>query len=566
MNELEYWRARINDTRQTYNYAATVDFVPRPEHRLTVALFGTPSFNKQMRSVFGPGLDAVSSPSWAREQLNKTNTDVTARWVSKLFDRRWPLEANAGLHHESYNDRSPDGALNNLNQLEYHNTNLWDLEQAPGCEPIVHRNATTGAVESTFQPCPVGVGGNPYHTGGFGLVRQYTGNRWMGELKSTHLLTLGGQHEIKYGVRTEYSQFEQDRSTRSAGLRGLLQLHPNGGGPVGAPFPYFSRPPSSRCPRVVPVRLRTRRSRSTDLRGRRTTRTTSRPTSRACRTRSSCRTATARRKMRNLTINLGARLEMQRMVDTYDVAFLDTNNLGPRFGAIYDPTNDGRSKLSVSYGRYFEAIPMNMAARYFGGEGIVNRNGVPLSTCAQPDAFKWTGNAEWNQCDWPALGGSPRLAAGGTQPFNNGSSYPVQANLKGQYHNEIVATAEREIMEDLTVRADYIHRWIGKVIEDGTADPSGSLRARHPGDIPQSSIDAARSTSSTPLNAMDQNNPRHRGADRGAPRRRRELTPLGPGGGAQAGADVRRDHAVGEQALLEELVHARLVHVFAPGG
>ena len=86
------------------------------------------------------------------------------------------------------------------------------------------------------------------------------------------------------------------------------------------------------------------------------------------------------------------------------------------------------------------------------------------------------------------------MAAGGTSPFNNGSSYPVQANLKGQYHNEIVATAEREIMEDLTVRADYIHRWIGKVIEDGTADPSGSFAfvLVNPGDIPQASIDAAK--------------------------------------------------------------------------
>jgi len=192
------------------------------------------------------------------------------------------------------------------------------------------------------------------------------------------------------------------------------------------------------------------------------------------------------------------------MTDTYGKAFLDTNNLGPRFGAIYDPTNDGRSKISVSYGRYFESIPMNLAARYFGGEGIVNRNGVPLSTCTQPDAYKWTGAAEWNQCDRPALGATTTdMAAGGTGQFNNGSSYPVQANLKGQFHNEIVATAERQILEDLTIRADYIHRWIGKVIEDGTADASGAFVLVNPGDIPQSSIDAARREFEN-LNAMDQ--------------------------------------------------------------
>ena len=38
-------------SRKTYYFGATVDFIPRPEHRLTVALLGTPSFNNQMRVV-----------------------------------------------------------------------------------------------------------------------------------------------------------------------------------------------------------------------------------------------------------------------------------------------------------------------------------------------------------------------------------------------------------------------------------------------------------------------------------------------------------------------------------
>ena len=252
VNELEYWRARINESRQTYNYAATVDFIPRPEHRLTLAVMGTPSFNKQMRSVFGPGLDAVSSPSWARESLTKTNTDVTARWVSKLFDRRWIIEANAGLHREDFNNRSPDAALNALNQLEYHNTNLWDLERAPGCEPIPRTEPDDGRHRSTFQPCPVGVGGNPYHTGGFGLARQYTGQRWMGEMKSTHLVNAGGQHEIKYGVRMEYSQFEQDRYySGPLGIARPAAAAPERRRPGRRAVPVLQLDaPSSRCRRV----------------------------------------------------------------------------------------------------------------------------------------------------------------------------------------------------------------------------------------------------------------------------------------------------------------------------
>src|SRR4029077_4074775 len=110
--ELTDWRARINESRQTYSYAATMDWTPLPDNRLTLAIFGTPNFNNQMRTQFGPGLDAIANPSWMRENLSKTNSDVTARWVSKLYDRHWIIEANAGLHREDFNDRSPDATLN----------------------------------------------------------------------------------------------------------------------------------------------------------------------------------------------------------------------------------------------------------------------------------------------------------------------------------------------------------------------------------------------------------------------------------------------------------------------
>ena len=105
------------------------------------------------------------------------------------------------MHTEYFYDRSPDAALNNRNQLEYWGANLWDLEQAPGLR------ADHQADGSVFQPCPV----DNYHTGGFGLIKKYTGARWMGELKSTHLFEAGGHHEIKYGWHPEYVTFDQER-------------------------------------------------------------------------------------------------------------------------------------------------------------------------------------------------------------------------------------------------------------------------------------------------------------------------------------------------------------------
>jgi hypothetical protein len=216
--------------------------------------------------------------------------------------------------------------------------------------------------------------------------------------------------------------------------------------------------------------------------------------------------------LRGLTVNAGLRIELQRMTDLHGNPFLDTQNVGPRLGAVYDPFNDGRSKISASYGTYFEAIPMNLAARYFGGEGILTRNGLPFTGCAQPNPYSWTGAAEWKGCPTPAMGDTNDNAAGGSTLFNNGANYPVQSHLQGQYHNEIVATIERELMDDMTLRVDYIHRWLGTIIEDGATDPNSfTFVLANPGNVPKEALDDAQHDVDT-LMKTDQNDPRNASA------------------------------------------------------
>ena len=184
--------------------------------------------------------------------------------------------------------------------------------------------------------------------------------------------------------------------------------------------------------------------------------------------------------LRNLTVNVGARLELQKLYDFHGKPFLDATNISPRVGAVLDPFSDGRSKLSVFYGRYYEAIPLNVASRYFGGEGILVRNSVPFSECTNPDPYNWNGSGEWRNCNTPPQSATTDNAAGGSGLFNNGQNYAVQSNLQGQYHNEVVATAEREIIEDMTV--------VSTTSTAGWADhrgrrrrPVADVRARQPG-------------------------------------------------------------------------------------
>ncbi|HEY7372245.1 MAG TPA: carboxypeptidase regulatory-like domain-containing protein [Polyangia bacterium] len=485
--ENTYWRARIPESRQTYFYAGTLDFIPRPEHHLTIAAFGSPSFNQQMRS-FG-GYEAISNPAWAQEKLTKSNADVSAHWTSKLYDHHWQIDVLAGLHTEYFYDRSPNDQLNNLNQLEYHGANLWDLEGAPGCEPTA----------SGFQPCPV----DGYRTGGFGAIQKKTGVRYMTDIKSTHLFEAGGHHEIAWGWHPELVTLDEDRwYSGPLGARGLVMLYPNDG--YHNTYSFFTLQPGQN-PSDIGLRFPASNllyypQYQDDLKA-------------------SVKSIVNAfflnenynpQGLRNLTVNVGGRVELQKLYDFHGNAFMNATNLSPRVGAIYDPFNDGRSKLSVFFGRYYEAIPLNVAARYFGGEGIMNRNGVPFAACANQSPYTWTGAGEFQTCRPPFTpAGTPMSmwpadnAGGGSTQLNNGSNYPVQADLQGQYHNEIVATAEREVIEDLSVRLDYQHRWLGNIIEDGAADPSLTFVLANPGHVPQSALDEAQNYASQTQAALD---------------------------------------------------------------
>ncbi len=472
--ENTYWRARIPESRKTYYFATTVDYVPRPEHHLTLSMFGSPNSNTQMRSF--NGVEFISNPAWAREELTKNNTDLTAHWTSKLFDHRWQIDAFAGMHREYYNDRSPDAALNAQNQTEYMGGNLWDLERAPGCQPVTNPDG------SVFQPCPV----DNYKAGGFGLAKKYTAYRWTGEVKSTHLFEAGGHHEAKIGWRLEYTTFDQNRYySGPLGSRALITNYPQAGQFNSTSF--FSLQPGQFPSTFGPngtepfMNLLQAPNYQDELKAYVTS------LSNAFFLQDSYRPAA----LRNLTVNAGVRLELQTLKDYRGNAFLDAKNIGPRFGAIYDPFGDGKSKLSFAYGRYFEAIPLSMSARYFGGEGLVSRNNTPYAAC--PNADPVNGSAvtgDWRSCGLPPA--SATDAAGGYFVANNGATYAVQKNLAGQYHNEIVATAERQLREGLTVRLDYQHRWLGTIIEDGAADPTGTYVLANPGHVPQSAINAAQ--------------------------------------------------------------------------
>ena len=134
--------------------------------------------------------------------MTKTNTDVSAHWVSKLLERRWQIDVLAGMHNEYFYDRSPNSALNNLNEVQYGGANLWDLEHAAGCQPTATNTATASS------PAPSIPSTSPAASA---RSKKYTAYRWTGEIKSTHIFEAGGHHELKYGWHLELGTFDLNR-------------------------------------------------------------------------------------------------------------------------------------------------------------------------------------------------------------------------------------------------------------------------------------------------------------------------------------------------------------------
>lgn len=154
-------------------------------------------------------------------------------------------------------------------------------------------------------------------------------------------------------------------------------------------------------------------------------------------------------KFGHLSLNLGLRWEQQKMLDRNGVTAANLKkNWAPRLGAIYDPTGDGKTKLYFNWGRFYEAIPMDMGIRAFGGEltaFMYNFSTDP--TALAPD--------------------SAVQAQGGPRSSILGSSVePVDPNLRGQYVDEAIVGFEREVGPNFTVGVRYAHRKLGNVIED----------------------------------------------------------------------------------------------------
>ncbi|HEX6179460.1 MAG TPA: TonB-dependent receptor, partial [Thermoanaerobaculia bacterium] len=196
----------------------------------------------------------------------------------------------------------------------------------------------------------------------------------------------------------------------------------------------------------------------------------------------------------NLQLNLGVRYETQHMTsargafvasqaDLSDTEAVDDitldNNWAPRLGIVWDPMNNGRSKVYGYVGRFYEAIPLDINIRALNGEDYIISTYRFVGDMAEGAWFNPTGNPI------PAsvrAGGVTTAPAAGwyksaATVLTAATATPLDRDLKAQYQDEIIVGGEYQFGTVWSAGVRLVNRELKRVIEDfGTfADPEDPL-------------------------------------------------------------------------------------------
>jgi hypothetical protein len=309
--------------------------------------------------------------------------DVSVRYAGRLFDSALLVEAMGAWHHAT--DTASGSVSTALPAIRWVPTlNLFDPRLGAGagvaCAPV-----------AGFDPCPV----SSYSTGGFGSPADLTRDRLDGAVKVTHLFHAAGRHQLKYGVDATRDSYTDVRSH-------------SGGAAVDAFDDRYE------------VRVygpdATVKTRQVSLAG--FVQDTWRPADK-------------------WAVDLGVRYERQVM------SALELNNVMPRLGLIYDFTGLGLARAWVSFGRYYQQLPLDLADRTLAvvtfTESVYSK-----ARCI---------NADPRSCE--RISTSPGLTGGAA----------VDPGLRGMYDDQWGVGGQYQVYRDVVVGLDYLRRQRGRAVE-----------------------------------------------------------------------------------------------------
>jgi hypothetical protein len=465
---------RAFDERLTqYQLTSKLTYLLNENNTLAVSFTTTPYTNG---GLWGANAD----PASAQFEEAGASTQAVARYASKLLEKRLTVELLGGWHRQTYQPRPR--VVEGVDQAN--TPSVW----WSWTEPLATFQDVPAACQATasgFEPCPV----TGYSTGGLGWLGTSTIDRFTAKGSVTWLTHLLGAHLVKAGA-----QFDRTRSNQVSEFSGGQSIdavvarsqNPNyrsaATNPDEAANPYVSAAgylPGASYPDSYGIWYRSNQlgyltgPNATHSRGTGADVVPSMDTTSVADT-LGLYLQDSWSPLDGLTLNAGLRWEAQDMGLEGQPASLSINdNFGPRVQAIYDWTRQGRSKVSASWGRFYEAIPLSLSDNSF----------VLASSVQSVQAYCYDPRADPTHAQVHSgpsgcavrpgfydTSGSTVPGASYTYSGWNSSARAVAPDLKGQYVDMFSGTVEYELLPDLSVGFEYQGRRLGRAIEDMSVD------------------------------------------------------------------------------------------------
>jgi carboxypeptidase family protein/TonB-dependent receptor-like protein len=317
---------------------------------------------------------------------------------------------------------------------------LVDASFGRALNRILERPAEDAWLVRDFRVTPTVV------TGGLGFYE--AGNRsdsWQVQAKATNIVNGFGQHQVRYGFAFEHLDFSQLQQ-----YSGPTFTAPDGRPTAtGAVVDIVPDPVFGQIYHVNRASLTAARS------------TTQRY--------SAVFVEDEWKIGNSITIRPGVRYEQETLSGTLVQDFSLSNNWAPRIGVVWDPTRRGMAKVFANYGRYYARVPNDLAARALSSDASLTADYFDSTlTRPVPDGIVTTNATTGDQTTthYTLLGGG---------------ADDIDPNAKLSYYNEWVAGAEYTLRRAIDVGVRYVHRDIGRVLEDVQRYPLVSVALGVPG-------------------------------------------------------------------------------------
>jgi outer membrane receptor protein involved in Fe transport len=448
---------RFADERSV-QYIGKLTYLFNPDHNLSLTVFGAPrssggqgkfSFSDDGDPEVCVGLSCSVQGAYESIATMRENNalDIVAKQTSSFFNKKLLLDATVGWHHQEDSTLPSDGSgLNTGTGLSAQSRITWRVGRDITAFEELPDPSVCGATDAERRlRCPI----NSYTTGGPNTISIQKLDRYQGKVLGTYLFEAAGHHIIKAGFDVERMTFYNNRA-RTGGTP--WQEATNGTYFSSLTrYGYLEGPDQ---PVFLPNKEGT--SESVTMGG---------------------FVQDSWSVMDKVTINFGFRYDTQTIKGLDgNVGLYLPNQWSPRLGIIYDPTQQGRSKVYVNFARFFENVPLDMADLSFPQQQLLAaRHRTPQckpseresleSACTLDENRLVIGNPESPNQFWNAEGGDP---------------VPVDPTIEPQSMDELVVGGEYELLLG-RVGLSYTHRVLNNVIEDMSRDDGTTFFLGNPG-------------------------------------------------------------------------------------